>query len=120
MNIERDKFLTEAMGECFHDWETSDAMPDGWIFKCKKCSEKWRTIDYNEMFPTFPYEGVNFSIWENFGKLWEWSQKQEWWGYFIHKNYCKNGKQLTVDTMLSNLINPDKFADAVYEYLKEG
>lgn len=109
MNTERDKFLTEAMGECWHEWETSDAMPDGWIFKCKKCSKKLRTLDYNEMFPTFPYEGIDFSTWESFGKLLEWCKV-----YGIEKDDI----YLAQPTMSLSFLTPDRFANAVYVYLK--
>lgn len=77
MNTERDKHLTEAMGEC---WYQSNQT-------------------YN----------TNFSTWEGFGKLWEWSQKQEWWEDYI--NNFENHSLINV--------NPDRFADTVYTYLKE-
>ena len=113
MNTERDKFLTEAMGECWHD--VMDATLDGYpVLQCSKCK-----VYVGDMSEVEYINRTNFSSWEGFGKLWEWSQKQEWWGYFVHKQYCKKGKQLTVDELLQNLINPDRFADAIYAYLKE-
>ncbi len=111
MNTERDKFLTEAMGDCWHEAKylyqaTPYDTPD---YECrcgKRCSEK-------------SFKNNNFSTWEGFGKLWEWAQKQEWWIYlgFIG-NYTE---QFTASefTHKDCIINPDRFADAVYNYLKE-
>ena len=112
MNTERDRFLTEAMGECWHIAEREVIPENGDTpYNLCRCGRKMCLGDF--------LYNPNFSNWIGFGKLWDWSQKQEWWGYFVHKQYCKKGKQLTVDELLQNLINPDRFADAVYAYLKE-
>jgi len=101
-NIERDKFLTEAMRECWHDWRKSDV--------CNVCNDFFQRKQ--------PCFNLSFSTWEGFGKLWEWVQKQEWfcdfyWYYLI----TDDGR----DEHLVHIakINPDCFALAVYEYLKE-
>lgn len=83
MNTERDKFLTEAMGEY------------------------WVNIDYHNQ--------NDFSTWEGFGKLWEWCKQQSWLGNFEY-NY---GGIKCIGVFADYMINPDKFADAVYNYLNK-
>lgn len=78
IKIERDKYLTEKMGYCWHDWHT------------------------------------DFSTWEGFGKLWEWCTKKASPMLFEAMEISFNGDMITQD-----IINPDKFADAVYEFLKQ-
>jgi len=107
---DRDKFLTEAMGECWHG-----------------------ISDYSE-------KEQNYSTWQGFGKIWEWAKVQEWWGDFIYykqsmftvsKGEILGGTAsnpvyehvINVDSKflakIIDLINPDTFADALYEFLKE-
>lgn len=115
MNSERDKFLTEAMGECWHEYneEISD--------KCCKCEEDilpyvkaWLATPENKAEPVIE-RLFNFSTWEGFGKLWEWAMKQEWWiRNFIIEPWKSN--HIAVDM---RLINPDIFADALEKFLKE-
>jgi hypothetical protein len=50
-----------------------------------------------------------FSTWSGIGKLWEWAEKQDWWEQFVYDTF-------PVD---HSIVNPDRFADAVYAYLKE-
>lgn len=102
MNVERDKFLTEAMGECWHVFKHSCGCCDGY---CKKCGVDGRRET------DMPYYGD----WEGFGKLWEWAQKQRWW-----EDLCKTLEGWSTghyDLLL--LIRPDRFADVVYKFLKE-
>ena len=85
-NNERDKFLTEAMGF---------------------------TIGFNtddiEKSVCRPYQ---FSYWNDFGKLWEWSIKQDWWYEFSF--YIQHAPYKFLEC-----IEPSKFADKVYKFLKE-
>lgn len=84
---ERDNFLIKVMGEC------------------GKCLD------------ACPVSCTDFSTWEWFGKLWEWAQKQEWFGTF-----CKTHSNcIDKDNMhlLCLYIDPNRFADAVYLFLKE-
>ena len=90
MNIERDKFLTEAMGECWHE----DVNAFGICGKCQAHN----------------YITYNFSTWEGFGKLWEFVKTQKWW-------YEKMQDKDFV-AFVPHLVNPDKFANKVYEYIK--
>lgn len=98
-NLERDKFLTEAMGECWHDVKRAQGVA-GFCYNCVICraQDVWNN---------------DFSTWPGFGKLWEWAQKQEWWFLL---NYDDRTDHKTVDM---ELIHPDRFADAVYSFLKE-
>ena len=93
MNIERDKFLTEAMGECWHERRFPNQC------SCGKKLHSGAIITGNN----------DFSTWDCFGKLWNWSHKQEWWALF-RINYVE---------VIDSYIHPDRFADAVYEFLKE-
>ena len=49
---------------------------------------------------------IDFSTWEGFGKLWEWSTEQDW----FFDNFLVNE-----DTWV--FISPNEFADYVYDYL---
>ena len=112
---ERDKFLTEAMGECWHEWE-------GHVSDYKRCMKCHKDGGYPEGFRVRLINN-NFSIWEGFGKLWEFCQKQEWWNDFCLHHKDSDNMKVAIVVMSSNylhedIINPDRFADAVYEYLK--
>jgi len=93
MNEERDKFLTQAMGYRF-----IEVIPGFEISL--------------ERFPEFGKE--TFSEWEWFGLLWEWAQKQEWWINALELWDCSHGYMISF-----RLIHPDRFADALYQFLKE-
>jgi hypothetical protein len=84
--MERDKFLTEAMG-----------INGGWYNH--EYVQKWGIIDFQK--------------WAAFGMLWEWAQKQEWWNDFFQSSCYE------ANDWFQLLINPDRFANAVYEFLKE-
>lgn len=105
--IERDQYLSEKMGECWHDKQGKNYPP---FESCSKC---------NKMLPN----NNNFSTWEGFGKLWEWSETQSWWGEFVKKYGelscdcgCNDGY------MALHFIKPKgnyNFPTTVYEFLKE-
>jgi hypothetical protein len=102
MAIERDKFLAEAMGECWHE-DISDEN-----FNCMKCGGMW-TPEFGSFF---------FSTWEGFGKLWSWAKEQKWWDKF--EDLIFYGKADPCGGWFdTSLIHPDRFADAVYQFLKE-
>ena len=113
MNTERDKFLTEAMDECWHKWvrrgylETSK-MP-GWL--CINCNNGVGAIHAHAPSPL----RNDFSTPDGFFKLWGWAQKQEWWNSFV---YEYTGVHLDALNLIS-LINPDRFSNAIYEFLKD-
>lgn len=104
MNIKRDKFLTEYIGECWH--ETIGSPAGGYCWKCQDSHSKMEPLPNN-----------NFSEWDNFGKLWNWANYQNWFGTFLRNivpPYDKNNM-----VIFCYMINPDKFADALYKYLKD-
>ena len=59
------------------------------------------------------YNLPDFSTWEGFGLLWEWARKQEWWKREFSIKFTENERW--VDDMH---INPEKFAMAIYNFLK--
>jgi predicted glycosyl hydrolase (DUF1957 family) len=71
--------------------------------------------DYYQLFQ-FPNQNTNFSTWKGFGKLWNWAQKQNWWGVGLMGMEVYDG----MIKIPIHFIHPDRFADAVYTYLKEG
>lgn len=95
----RDKFLTEAMGGCWHEFHEETSK--GCI--CRTCGLDLKCLNLQH---------ANFSTWEGFGKLWEWSKTQEWWADFMSRD---------VDAVdfYESLIEPDHYADAIYELLAE-
>ena len=115
MKTERDTFLTEAMGNCYHEnvfgmhyTEYSGKYPDH-VAKCTKCGE-------------FSKHNTNFSTWQGFGILWEWVQEQSWREHFLWK------RDPFRTTLPRRGYGPpctfyefthDKLADMLYEYLKE-
>lgn len=96
----RDRFLTEAMDLCWHE-----AKPNCLDNSCIKC------------FTNLPFDpskrNINFSTWEGFGNLFVWAKAQAWWFAFM---VCFGETECSIYT---NYINPDEFADIVYEYLQE-
>ena len=58
------------------------------------------------------HSNMDFSTWPGFGILWEWALVQDWWEKFTDENYhcCRTDL---------DMINPRKFANMVYNYLKE-
>lgn len=105
---ERDKFLTEAMGLCYHsNWKSQ--MAGSFCLDCLYESNS-------------PCNGrIVFYTWAGFGKLWEWAQKQDWWSEFNSgRLLCYMDEPEDSKMIINiNLIDPDRFADALYEYLKE-
>ena len=93
MNIERDKFLTEAMGECWHE-----VLGGQW--NCYKCRNE-NTLNYD------------FSTWEGFGKLLEKARDNQGVGIIVAQNILAK----VIEKSMNNI--PDRFANAVYEFLKE-
>ena len=100
MNTERDKFLTEARGECWHEFSSTAVTSS-----CYKCCR---------ILPACTF--IDFSTWEGFGKLYSWCKEQEWWTMFC---YYRFGDGNYIGYKVFEFIEPDRFADAVYEFLKD-
>jgi len=94
---EINQYLTEAMGECWH--ETYFSVTGQHI--CKKCEKPIASL--------FSLEHNNFFTWEGFGKLWEWSITQPWFEDFWFKRAWSIPQQT---------INPELLAKAIYKLLK--
>ena len=100
-NEDVNKFLTKQLGECWHEWTE---VKTGYYI-CNNCGQLGFIC------------ANNFFTWEGFGKLWEWSTKQEWWQGFLNKHDVSPDFRFRgFDT---DLINPTNFANAIYEYPKE-
>jgi hypothetical protein len=97
---EINKFLTKAMGNCYHDWEMTSDTPPFRTYDCKSCG----------IGPSVnPSDNTDFLTWEGFGKLWEWAEGELWWCRFLDR----------LEGPLSYYINPEKFAKAVADYLQK-
>ena len=106
MSTERDKFLTEALGECWHEKDITSPIKSHGLCTCGVDS-----VSHYELIDHLDEINNNFSTWEGFGLLWTWSQKQEWW---IMDFMPKTGDKYN----LMSLVDPDRFANAVYEVNK--
>jgi len=96
MNEDRNKFLAQQMRSCYHNLK----LVDKYI--------------YSDSFdPWFPPE-LNFSTWSGFGVLWNWVIQQKWWPCFIILFDIKFDIMYNSD---SSIIQPDRFADSLYDYL---
>ena len=127
MNTERDKFLTEAMGGCWHDF-VKDEGTESWdeqtandtcSFRCTKCEMYEADVQFDEYPKDNPrgwmfYDYNNFSTWEGFGKLWVWASSQVGLLRMITNKLDKNDSY-----RWTHWVHPDRFADTVYAYLKE-
>ena len=107
MNLERDKFLTDQMGECYHSWKDFGDWSECTICHCK-----------SQFFVRSLQENLyNFSTWEGFGKLWEWSRKQEWWLTFTMRvNHDYLGHQVG-EAIAWDIVDPNNFAAEVADFL---
>ena len=97
----------------WHDFHYTDG---GWY--CSTCDVDGAEDDYTQAY----HVNINFSEWPGFGKLWEWAEKQLWWNDFWWRESTAeiNGLSLGFIAMkLVSSVQPDRFADAVYNYLKE-
>src|SRR4030042_4113521 len=99
-NIERDRFLTEKIGECWHE-------SSGMVWICGDCKADigWRgdnksSVDVESLNP-------DFSTWQGFGKLWEFAIKQEWWGSFVGSMIYSAYNVYREKVPDFDLINPD-------------
>ena len=104
-NLKRDKFLVEYMGGCWHD-ETNPINHHyayGTRFKCLKCGEEFWGARHHP----------DFEEWQGFGWLWDKAKGKEWWD-----DFCKSTPHKAWLFPIG-WIHPDRFADALYEFLKE-
>lgn len=102
MSIDRDKFLTEEMDECYHEGFRSHGCSDA--IRCNKCGGDF-------------YQNLDFSTWDSFGKLYEWSIMQTWWYDFFWNKLHNINPSYGRDFNYFN-IKPDRFANLLYDYLR--
>ncbi|MBP1748137.1 MAG: hypothetical protein H6Q52_676 [Deltaproteobacteria bacterium] len=102
MNEERDRFLTEAMGTCWHDFD-----PDNHIntysleaYVCKKCKG-------------FILGNNDFSVEEDFSRLLNWVKGQEQFQELLVRF-----NELDLKDAGKGQSTRDKFADELYLFLK--
>ncbi len=118
----QNKFLTEAMGECWHDWTNK-------YFRCAHCDTHMGEVtgQYKSNLSDAKFANNDFSTWPGFGKLWEWVKQRWWFDSFIlslqpthRESEIKENLQEGVRIMqIMEFVHPDRFASAVYEFLKE-
>jgi hypothetical protein len=102
---EINKYLAEAMGECWHEFE---------IRKLPDSSFHGRVCCHCGDYQTLAIPMLDFSTWEGFGKLWEFAIKQEWWNDFINSI---GGWTIWVEP--EKIIHPETFAKSIAQYLQE-
>lgn len=105
---EINKYLAEAMGYT----DINIGSMDGVIYARADGEETRRSV-----------VGRNgFYSWDGFGKLWEWSQQQDWFIDFVlsHGDGCWEGDGVNIENTYECLdtdyINPTRLAEAVYAY----
>ena len=103
-NIERDKFLTEMLGECWHKKVVSTKI----LNKPSRCT-------CGTYYYVCVYDNIDFSTWEGFGKLWGWLQSLD----IDTKEAFELQYVGRIGIYFHYHINPDRFAGALYKYLKE-
>ncbi len=106
----RDRIIIESLGGCWHEWEHGETVENDW--HCKKC---WRNYSHGYGFD--PMNQINTP--NGFFWWWERAQKMEWWGefwMFFAKKYFIEPK--TTTELVSLLINSDRGADALAEFLE--
>lgn len=123
MNEQRNAFLTDAIGKCWHEWEAKGEYVSA--SQCIKCGKYWPKYPlYDIDIETLQKaEAPAFSTWAGFGVLFEWAKQQEWWEEFV-SDLCILGLNSVfggapaVMTDCFDFLDPDRFADAIYEFLK--
>ena len=141
MNLERDKYLTEMLGEC---WSSPYYFVSRAIYGeprafgnlgpfIRRDNVFQGTKEECEIFirANLGYEDQevkrkkvinnNFSTWTGFGKLWSWAKEQDWWPSFKEISIGVDDEFNIPDgwPIDEEYIDPDKFADALYKFLKE-
>ena len=91
MNLKRDKFLYEYMGN------------------------KWWVYDPSSKGIT--KKNPDFSTWKWFGVLWEWAKEQEWWEDDLWNYLLDDYDVRRSSPLFEGFIDPDTFADALYAFL---
>ena len=103
---ELNKFLTEEMGDCYHEFKDCMINEGGDGFICDTCGESIKGTSI----PLIKAQTRNdFLTWEGFGLLWEWASTEQWCCRFLD----------SLEGPLSHYIEPENFAKAVAHYLQK-
>lgn len=104
MNDERDRVLTEAMGECWHDYDLEQPVftCKGGGFVCRKCKD---LLVSNNCFTTD----------EDFRKLWTWAGRQPHLATVFERYASKNNGSPPVGAEAR-----EQFADALFALCRDG
>jgi hypothetical protein len=99
MKEERDRFLTGAMGACWHAYDLEKPMMTYSLvgYVCEKCNN-------------FILANNDFSMAEDFAKLWKWAGGQDFLGEFVARSSIG---------LEDGSMSRDEVADGIYEFLKE-
>lgn len=111
MENEVNKYLTEAMGECWHENGQGECRFT-YASKCIHCQ-----VEIGKPIIRKYAQNNDFFTWQGFGKLWEWTVGKVWFDYFLEKTF--NGDPQFSSRIEKDLVNPKVFAKAIYNYLKE-
>lgn len=102
--MNKEQYLTEAMGHCWpaykkhNEWLAGDKH---YFNICKKCG---RQEYYHLQHHPFP----NMDSANKFFYLWDWARTQSWW-----EDYRINNLKLD-----HSMVNYKKFSNSLYKYLK--
>ena len=111
---ELNKFLTEWMGDCYHEFKNCMANQGGDGFICDICEESFKgtSVALIEI-----QTRNDFLTWEGFGLLWGWANEQDWWDdFWIDNGKCDDKFEMFIN---ETLIDPEEFAKAVVQYLEK-
>lgn len=129
--VERDRFLTEYIGECYHNYEKV-IETDSWDeqsacecidYECSKCGDYQSNVLYRdfsgcatrrENYWDFGRHGcfIDFDSWDGMGKLYNHCKSKIWWTHFVLI-------ETKLNPLLSGIIEPTNFSNAIYNYLKK-
>ena len=112
MNKEINKYLTEAIGECWHTWDLT-LHKDNFALLTLTCKHCLVEVKRNE---STKFEN-DFFTWEGFGKLWEWARSQEWWSDFSRYLDTPTVECNDVTHIDFRVISPETFASSIYDFL---
>ncbi|HOJ71969.1 MAG TPA: hypothetical protein PK864_08585 [Syntrophorhabdaceae bacterium] len=103
MKEERDRFITEYMGQCWHDYDIDKPINTYSLeaYICKKCKG-------------FILGNNDFTTEEDFQRLWIWAKEQKNMADIVAKF-----DEASFKGSEAGINNRDMFADAVYTRLKD-
>lgn len=107
---ERDKLIIEELGGCWHEWKgLGHTFPGAWS-KCPKCYKH----------PIYMYPNLSLSTPNGFFWVWDRLWKMKWSGEFlIYLQENANLWKYDPQAFPVYFINPDRFADALAEFLTQ-